>query len=372
MNNGVNQTNNNVPNQVVEQPILQPLTNPPVVPSTVSVIQPVVPVVQPVLTPVPAQVVPETQPDTMPVESNEQTIPGVIVANPVNGGMDKPNPIQPLPGTEVATEPVTEAPVLETTPVVVPEDNGKKKKKKNKLARFWFFIVVCLIGVIVYLEYTHKMTVDRLNYECTPVSTTGDVKELDLESTIVKDLYSKVYTNLKEDLASVEMNDQMKVYLAFRQVPESKFYDSNCNLFSATSMEPFACVESSVISPLAFKEEDLKLELKKLFGDRAEIPLMNVHLGEKSCIGGYQYIPERGEFVEGKCTTNAATMYKFEKKLVKAESKEAFIMLYEEVKYYNAEGVDLPEKLKSGTYIYTFKLDMNYNYIYESKVLQEK
>ena len=47
-------------------------------------------------------------------------------------------------------------------------------------------------------------------------------------------------------------------------------------------------------------------------------------------------------------------------------------MLYEEVKYYNAEGIDLPEKMKSGTYVYTFKLDMNYNYTYVSKVLQEK
>ena len=76
--------------------------------------------------------------------------------------------------------------------------------------------------------------------------------------------------------------------------------------------------------------------------------------------------------MQGDCTNQSATTFKMDKKLVKAESKEAYIMLYEEVKYYNAEGIDLPEKMKSGTYVYTFKLDMNYNYTYVSKVLQEK
>ena len=44
--------------------------------------------------------------------------------------------------------------------------------------------------------------------------------------------------------------------------------------------------------------------------------------------------------------------------------------LREEVKYYTVEGIDVPEKLKSGTYVYTFKLDTNYNYVYISKTLQ--
>ena len=44
--------------------------------------------------------------------------------------------------------------------------------------------------------------------------------------------------------------------------------------------------------------------------------------------------------------------------------------MLENVKYYGSEGQKLPEKLVSGTYIYTFKLDTNYNYVYKSKELK--
>ena len=37
------------------------------------------------------------------------------------------------------------------------------------------------------------------------------------------------------------------------------------------------------------------------------------------------------------------------------------------VKYSGAEGKEYPDKFKNGTYKYTFKLDVNYNYIYISK-----
>lgn len=391
MNNGVNNSNNLNNQNSMEQPVLQPLQNNNVVPT-----QPASPVMQPVMqTPVvntaqpvvnAASVVeqnvttpvqPEVQTAVVPSENKEeeetvvQNIPGVIVAPPQHGGMDKPNPIQPLPGTEVETEPVTEA-VQEVVTEPVQEDNDKKKKKKNKLARFYFLIILILIGVIVYFNYAHSMEVAMLNEKCTPVSTSGKAKELDLDSTIVQDLYAKVKTSLREDLASTELNDQMKLYLAYRQLAYSEFYESNCNLFSSTAMEPFVCQESAVISPMAFKEEDLQREVKKLFGDDVEIANANIQLGTGTCIGGYQYIAERGEYVQGVCTQNTATTFKMDKELVKAESKESVITLYEEVKYYNAEGLDLPERLKSGTYVYTFKLDMKYDYIYVSKELQEK
>ena len=381
MNNGVNETNNLNNQNTTLEPVLQPIqapVTPNVVPVAPVVNQPVMrPVVQPVQQPVMAPVVETVAPTvavvSAPVEEEEvvvQNIPGVIVAPPQHGGMDKPNPIAPLPGTEVVEEKVeVEEKIEETPPVVV--DNTPKKKKKNILARFFFLIILVMGGVIGYLWYTHQLEIARLNYECTPVSTTGDVKKLELDSTIVLDLYSKVKTSLKEDLAEIELTDQMKYYLAFRQIPQTKFYSSNCNLFSSTAMEPYVCTETVTTSPLAFKEEDLKLELNKLFGDKIETPLMNVQLSN-SCIGGYQYIAARGEYVQGDCTNKSATTFKMDKKLVKAESKEAYIMLYEEVKYYNAEGIDLPEKMKSGTYVYTFKLDMNYNYTYVSKVLQEK
>lgn len=302
-----------------------------------------------------------------------QTIPGVVVAPPQNNGMDKPNPIQPLPaGAEVATTPEQAVPVQQVVPEaqVTPPVVENQKKKKSKFPLFLILIILLLIGYIVFLMNTHKEEIARLNDECTPVSTAKDAKELELDSTIVVDLYSKVKTSLREDLAEMELSDQMKLYLAFRQIPASKFYESNCNLFSDTSMEPYKCVTTATKFPLAFKEEDLQIEVKKLFGEKVVIPNGNVQLGAKNCIGGYQYIAERGEFVQGDCINVNSTIYKMDKNLIRAESKESTIMLYEEVKYYNVEGIDVPEKLKSGTYVYTFKLDTNYNYVYVSKTLQ--
>ena len=55
----------------------------------------------------------------------------------------------------------------------------------------------------------------------------------------------------------------------------------------------------------------------------------------------------------------------------KALSRESTITLYERVKYLGSEGQKLPEKLISGTYKYTFKLDTNYNYVLISKELEK-
>ena len=98
------------------------------------------------------------------------------------------------------------------------------------------------------------------------------------------------------------------------------------------------------------------------------IPYQNIQLGN-SCVGGYKYIEERGEYVQGLCKTNAANMYSVSKKLIEATSRESIIVLKERVKYYGSEGVSLPERLASGVYEYTFKLDVNYNYVYVSKTL---
>ena len=99
MNNGVNNTNNlnNQNNAVPAVPVT------PVVPNNATA----VPVQQ---TAVQSVVASPLEVATQPVvdEANMalQTIPGVIVAPPQNNGMDKPNPIQPLPVTEeVATTP---------------------------------------------------------------------------------------------------------------------------------------------------------------------------------------------------------------------------------------------------------------------------
>lgn len=247
-------------------------------------------------------------------------------------------------------------------------EKGNKKKKKNVLARFYFFIILLLGGVCCYLWYFHQQQMVLMDMKCTPVSTESGSKELDLNSTIVKDLYAKVRTNLREDLGQTELNDELKLYLAFRQISNSEFYDSHCKLFTTAGMEPFVCEDSFSYTPKAFKADVLELEYKKLFGDDLVVPRGNIRLGN-TCVGGYQYIESRGEYVQGQCSSTGATLYRVDKELVGAVSTESIIVLRERVKYYGSEGLNLPARLVSGTYEYTFKLDMNYNYVYKSKTL---
>ena len=136
-------------------------------------------------------------------------------------------------------------------------------------------------------------------------------------------------------------------------------------------MEPYTCEVSSKFTPKAFKEETIIDEMKKLYGDKVNIPLKNIQLGS-SCIVGYQYIKERNEFVEGYCSGQNATLFKVDKSLTKAISTGNTVYLTEEVKYHASEKKDLPNYLKSGTYTYVFRLDMNYNYVIISKTYEEK
>ena len=323
MNNGVN--NQNIQNKVVPN-----TTTPSVVPSQQGSAQNIQP---------------------------QQVVYQQVQQQPVNN--NQPSTAQPQVAIQ-KTQP-------QTPP---PQKKEKTKKKKNNLARFFFFIIVILGAYIFYLINTHKLEIANLNEACTPVSTTKDAKELDLDSTIVQDLYSKVSTNIREDIVSTTLDDKMKLYLAYRQIPSKKIYESNCNLFSNTSMEPYTCTESLTFVPKAFKEETLQVELKKLFGEQTNIANANIQLGS-SCIGGYQYIAQRGEYVEGYCQNETYTQYKATKKLVKATSNQSTITLIEEVQYKGTETEAPPEHLKSGNYIYTFKLDTNYNYVYISKELEQ-
>ncbi len=243
-------------------------------------------------------------------------------------------------------------------------------KKKHTGAILYLFTVAAFCFFTYYTYTNHQQQILLLNQKCTPVSTKGEEKSLAIDSTIVQDLYSKVYTNIKEDVASPELTEQLKIYLAYRQVSNSQIYNSNCNYFDDTSMPYYICINNNSYTPKAFKEETLKVEYKKLFGEDAPFQNANIQIGRK-CLGGYQYIEKRGEYVEGYCEEEQATSYRTEKELVKATSKESIIVLYEKVKYYGSEGQKLPEKLISGTYKYTFKLDTNYNYIYISKELED-
>lgn len=244
---------------------------------------------------------------------------------------------------------------------------------KNNSAKY-IILILLLISGFCFFEYfsysSHQNEIFNLKNNCSPVSTDGEAKELALDSNIVIELYNKVHTTIREDLAAFELNDSMKLYLAYRQIPNSEFYDSNCNLFSDTAMYSYSCSQKEGFVPRAFKEEALKVQFVELFGEDSSLSYNHIQL-DNSCIGGYQYIEKRGEYVEGECNSVSATTFKADKNLVKAISQGAVITLKEKVKYYGNEGKDLPNHLKSGTYVYTFKLDTNYNYIYVSKTFEQ-
>lgn len=391
MNNGVNENNNQtIPGVKVVMP-----TDKPVDATTadagaaVSNAKPVAANVQPtVVNPVVNQTVgiPSVQPQTVV----QQVQPNVTVQQNLSSQSVQPSTnvvasSQPSAVLQPAQQanPVITSPVVQNVvsqPVQQVEsvqnssgqDNNKKKKKKpkNKLARFLLFIVFLLVLGCAFMWYYHQQQMLLMNIKCTPVSTTSGSKELDLDSTIVTELYSKVKTNIKEDLGQSELNDELKIYLAYRQIPQSKFYESRCNLFETINMEPFTCQASTTFTPLAFKESDIQLELKKLFGEDANIANQNIQLGN-TCIGGYQYIEKRGEYVQGQCQSTGTVLYRVEKELIGAVSNKSTIVLTERVKYYGSEGLEVPSKLVSGIYKYTFKLDMNYNYIFVNKELSE-
>lgn len=280
------------------------------------------------------------------------------------------NAPQEIPKTE---EPIWKRPKEEKVPEekVEPIIIEKKVKEKNVLARILFIIIVVLLMYIVFSHINNKNTINKLIESSSPISTLGEEKELSLDNPIVLDLYSKVKTNIREDIAENELNESLKLYLSYRAIPNDKVFESNCTGFDNSIMIPFYCTKTSNKLPNAFKKESLLIEYVKLFGENENFKYENIQIG-RNCIGGYQYVESRGEYVQGFCTQQVTTIYNADKKLIKATTKASTITLIEEVKYSASEGQALPETLKSGRYIYTFKLDKNYNYIYISKVLQKE
>ena len=303
------------------------------------------------------------KPETNTIPQPQQ-IPQIVLPTPEKKN-DELRPLninqQPQPKVEIQ-------PQIQSTPQ--PQQPTPIKKKKS-LTPILLLIIIGLIGYIIYTNNNHQNEISNIRYNCTPINSSKEEIKLDTNSTLVKDLYSKVQTNIREDIANPEFDDKMKLYLAYRQINENKKYDTNCNNFSTTSMEPYTCEVSTKFVPKGFKEETLIQEIKVLFGEDTNIPLQNIQLG-KTCVGGYQYIEERKEYVEGYCKEKVATSYKVDKKIIEATSTKNTIILKEEVKYHENEKLNLPEYLKSGIYIYTFRLDMNYNYVLVSKTYESK
>lgn len=296
-----------------------------------------------------------------------------IGVQPVNS-VSSTNNVVPNTTTDVSMQAVSNnIPTNVGNNAIVSGNIEKSGKNKRKLSLVPLLLLI-IVGLGVYFFYSsnnYKSQIENLNYNCTPITASKEEVKLDLNSTIVKDLYNKVKTNIREDLAQPEFNDNMRLYLAYRQILETDKYDSNCNLFDKLKMEPYTCEVTPTFRPKAFKEETLIQKVKELYGENSNIELSNIKLGT-ACIGGYQYIPSRGEFVQGLCTQQTATSYKVTKTLKEATSKRTTIVLTEEVKYHENEKMALPGYLKSGLYYYTFRLDMNYNYVLVSKTYQSK
>ena len=247
-----------------------------------------------------------------------------------------PNQSQPQtvrPVVQQPVQPVQAKPIQTPQQVVQQEQKPTPKPKKSHsktLFILFLLIIVGTMGYYIFMDYQKD-----LRTKCSPlVPMNNKERELDINSTLVTDLYNKVKTNIKEDMASTELNDQMKLYLAYRQLPKNKIYESNCNLFNNTSMTSITCKKSDNFIPNAFKEEDLQIELKKLFGEETNIENNNIQL-ENSCIGTYQYIKDRGEYVEGECSNTNTPIYNVDKKLISATVTNDIITLKEKVRYYH-------------------------------------
>lgn len=298
----------------------------------------------------------------------------------VNGGTSTPlvksmpqstvsviNPTVVSPKVEMSSSTVVTPPPIVEGPASVVNGNAKQKKShRSGWLIFVLFLIIALMGTYIYIDYQN----DLARGECSPL-VVGDssLRELNVQSSIVQELYDKVKTTVREDLAYDTFNDTFKLYLAFRQIPHSEMYESNCNLFNESSMSNFSCSKAINFTPMAFSEETLQKEVKKLFGESVSIPNQNIVLGN-SCFGGYQYIQERGEYVEGYCGQVPTTIYNADKQLISASVQGDTIVLREKVRYYSAQGISA-EKLKNGVYVYTFKLDNHYHYAYVGRAIEE-
>lgn len=293
------------------------------------------------------------------MNNNYNQIPNQNVVNQNNTVYAGPNVQNQVPVTPVVNN------------VTPPNTDTPKKKKGHGFTLFLLLIIVILGGGCYFLYNNFQNYIQQLKFNCTPISSYDKDKELDINSTIVQSLYHKVATNIKEDYAQPEWDDNMRLYLAYRQVLDKDKYESNCNSFDNSKMEPYICEESSSFTPKAFKSSSLILEYKKLFGENSNVNLNDIKL-VNSCIGGYQYIADRDEYVQGFCTKQSAISYKADKKVIKAITNGNTIIITEEVKYHGNEQMDLPDYLKSGNYVYTFRLDVNYNYVLVSKLYDYK
>ncbi len=334
---------------------------------------------------------PVVQANNTPNTTNDQNLGANVKIAPVQPMYDENDKVIPQPAPAPAPAPEAPRPtVVQPTPTppgeppqiqikqkpeevkeeVKEETIVEKPKRRLSLTPLFLIIIVGLIVGIIYIYNDKESIIQQITYQNMITSTNDQEIELDINSTIVQDLYNKVATTVKEDLANPNLDDEMKRYLAYRQINSNKIYESNCNLFDVNKIYYYTC-DMQKDKPNAFNEETLDLELKKLFGENTVIEKGNIQLG-RQCIGGYEYIAERGEYVQGKCLENGAVTIKANKNIVKATKYNDEITIEEETNYISEKKEQVPEILKDGIYVHKFKLDTNYNYVYISKGYKTK
>ena len=237
------------------------------------------------------------------------------------------------------------------------------KKVNNNATGFLLLVILCLGGACYFFNKQKNDTISYYKNEYSPINAGEEIK-LEVDSALVLNLYNKVSTTVLEDIANPEFDTTLKRYLSYRNLATNEIYSSNCNLFKTSGLKFYKCDDEEIV-PKAFKEESLILKYKELFGDEYVIDHASIQLGD-TCLGGYEYIAERREYVQGKCTRRDKDLVKVEKELESATSTENIIKINEKVRYIKAGG-EIPSYLKNGVYTYTFRLDKNFNYIFVSK-----
>ena len=223
------------------------------------------------------------------------------------------------------------------------------QKVKNKATPI-LLLVILLFGGAAYMQYTqNQKLVNYYKNEYSPINSKSE-KKLNLDSSLVKSLYNMVKTTGDEDYANPEFDNNLKRYLAYRNMPINNINTSLANQ----------------IQNAINKFSELEISMDTMFGENHGIIHDNIQLG-RECIGGFEYIESRGEYVQGNCTRKTANLVNVDKELVDAKSIESHIYLEEKVRYYPADNNEIPSYLHSGNYKYTFRLDRNYNYVYVNR-----
>lgn len=244
----------------------------------------------------------------------------------------------------------------------------EKEKSSNKILIILLFILV--LGLVGYITYDKvlKKNVD------TPVEEKKEEGQKTEENSVVdqelvQDLYSLVKTEIDEEKDYV-LNDQMKLYLAYRQIPISEVYNTHCSGFEASF--PFVCETTSSLAsfqPRGFKSASLQKQLKKLFGKNTSIA--NQPIKGEGAFGlstYYDYVAARDEYVQGENRGGGMDPTVVTKTLVNSYKKDQSIYLEETVKYTTQDGSQVSDNYSKhdGTYQYQFNLEDGH-YIYVSK-----